>query len=157
MIYCAGHVVVNDVIRSAFERSVELQIQEAESREAMPHYHGRGRGKKASIKARDQNEPQSSQSDHVKIRIDVPEMSIPALDWSLGSTRRVSEHLDADNKIYTVVISIARDKTDELVEVLRSGIQGEANRRGSPVGEMDAFRIERVPGRKLGGGRRSYS
>ena len=69
----------------------------------------------------------------------------------------MSEHLDADNKIYTVVISIARDKTDELVEVLRSGIQGEANRRGSPVGEMDAFRIERVPGRKLGGGRRSYS
>ena len=151
-----GNDQVNDVIRSAFERSVELQIEEAESREARPHYHGRGRNRKGAIKARYKDEPQHSQSNHVKIKVSVSEASIPALDWALGNTRRISEDLDVESKVYTVIISAPRDEADDLTQIIESGIRGEANRRGSTSCENDLFRIDRVPGRKLGGGRRSY-
>ena len=113
-----GNDLVNDVIRSAFEKSVDLQIEEAESHEARPHYHGRGRSRKDTIKARDKDEPQPSQSNHVKIRVTIPEISIPALDWALGNTRRISEHLDVENKVFTVVISIPRNEADDLVQVI---------------------------------------
>ena len=153
-----GNDVANNVIRSAFERSVQLQIEETQSRVARPHYHGRGQGRAESTEGRDHEvPPQASQSNHVKIRVSVPEKSIPALDWALGATRRISENHDLENKLYTVVFSAPRDEADDLIEIIKSGVHGEANRRGSLPGEIDVFSIEKVPGRTLGGGRRFYS
>ena len=57
--------------------------------------------------------------------------------------------------MFETIVSVPREEAEDLEEIVKSGVVGEAIRRGGVVDVR--FSVERVPGRKQGGGRREYS